>query len=1286
MFLINLSTNQKLEFTNQNDDNNINFQYKNLKLQDLASDNTYSGIGAPWNVTHWANRTDYNLAVSFTNDSYDVVEIPLGSGWEGYRLNATVKDLTDTRNWCNGSFSYGVDNGYSVEENDTTYISNNFQNWTFGKFDLDDDSEMSGNYIDSTSNNPDTDGHDCLELRIGGFLVQPPDTYGYDGQDRCYWTSSFKIPRGEVVDSELKFDVRDYNLMSSNDFELRISINDQQVYSLGALSLKQACGDSWRTFSIPQGLWTNSSNIFMNPINNSEIKINFTFVMALPGGYYYSYDGFENGDYQQLFIDNIELIVKAKTKPSQIQLKMNNREVDDIDWGQGTVEQDSIWTTSFVEANFSSEDVGELGGYTINLKTDTNLYGTKHTPETNYETNTESLGTSFSVSNKSIVNWEFYAYFSVPTGYEESEMRLNFPLDITITWASEPQDPRTNRLDECDNSTQGLLIIPVNSISATPDGFWKFEAISPNYCDQLNIFNNATSIWTLDNEFLSGDYVNITAKITDSPLVSGLIQQTKAQLHIKFPNGTIWSAQSQLKSPDANGFVYFDYFEIPTSPPNYEVGVYEAILIWNNSYSTYGLNETGVIYKIFTVVHKSILTSDQNYYDEIFEDEIINLKISFNDRENFDAIQNAQVYLDNFLGSRQYFSEISPGYYFLEFNTTKGVAGNKTITIYANTSLYVNNEVNVTIELIQQTVLTAQEYPTLQVIWNNNFTIHLNYTEKSSGTGISTIPTTNWIGDNYTVEGNPGVYNITCNSSAYEVNKIHSLIINADKEGYESQSKIIGVFIIKRQTNMSVYVDSLKVPELFQAEKTFYEVLSISVRISDTIFNEFLAGEVLTLISENYVANLTYTTNFWYNISIPCSPSNFSLGLNLIDIRFIKDNYGINIFSFQLLIKQIEIDVDPVGFEDSFNAEIGETINVQIELLDPNTNNSIENAYVSYTWEYGYGTLNETTPGTYQAFIHLPENLQGNYKFNLIITPEESTYKTTQYSFIVVIGEVVDEPQFPSYLLWIIIGVLIIIVSALGVLSLRTYVFMPRKRRKESELLAKTQRFKDLKNIQAIVIIHKLSGIPLYSKSYSILEKHKKELFSGFIQAITTIGEEFSEREITEIEPIDLEISYGAEKVIELDFKQFYCLITDIEDIRVVFILKEKSSERLKSQVSHLALALNLKLSKELEMWDGSLDNLEIVIPKILNEYFELYYKDSFKLAGDLNLIKLKKERALSKMEMRVINVVQSMSKDTNIIVNLNNIVELVSEENKDLVIEAIDSLIRQNIILSIND
>ncbi|MFX0105331.1 MAG: hypothetical protein ACFE75_07565, partial [Candidatus Hodarchaeota archaeon] len=69
IFLMNLSTNQNFDITNQNEDNNETFQNNNLKLHDLASDNIYSGIGAPWNVTHWANRTDYNLDIGFENSS-----------------------------------------------------------------------------------------------------------------------------------------------------------------------------------------------------------------------------------------------------------------------------------------------------------------------------------------------------------------------------------------------------------------------------------------------------------------------------------------------------------------------------------------------------------------------------------------------------------------------------------------------------------------------------------------------------------------------------------------------------------------------------------------------------------------------------------------------------------------------------------------------------------------------------------------------------------------------------------------------------------------------------------------------------------------------------------------------------------------------------------------------------------------------------------------------------------------------------------------------------------------
>jgi hypothetical protein len=72
-------------------------------------------------------------------------------------------------------------------------------------------------------------------------------------------------------------------------------------------------------------------------------------------------------------------------------------------------------------------------------------------------------------------------------------------------------------------------------------------------------------------------------------------------------------------------------------------------------------------------------------------------------------------------------------------------------------------------------------------------------------------------------------------------------------------------------------------------------------------------------------------------------------------------------------------------------------------------------------------------------------------------------------------------------------------------------------------------------------------------------------------------------------------------------------------------------------------------------------------------------------LSPDVNLLKLKKERGLTKMEMRIINVIQSMSTD-NKIADLNNIVELVSEDNKSLIIEAIESLIEKKIIIPLHN
>jgi len=81
----------------------------------------------------------------------------------------------------------------------------------------------------------------------------------------------------------------------------------------------------------------------------------------------------------------------------------------------------------------------------------------------------------------------------------------------------------------------------------------------------------------------------------------------------------------------------------------------------------------------------------------------------------------------------------------------------------------------------------------------------LNYTEKTTGNGIVTTPTTNWIGDYSSIMTSPGVYNMIFNTSAYEVNKLHSLIIRVNESDYEQQSILIKVEITERTT----YIDEI---------------------------------------------------------------------------------------------------------------------------------------------------------------------------------------------------------------------------------------------------------------------------------------------------------------------------------------------------------------------------------------------------------------------------------------------------------------------------------------------
>ncbi|MGM0470140.1 MAG: hypothetical protein ACQERB_15175 [Promethearchaeati archaeon] len=1165
-----------------------------LKTNDVSEDNEFTGIGAPWNITHYANRTEEDITVNFEEGSSDIAEIPLYYGWEGYKLKANLTNIYDSRNWVNGTFHEGNDDGVGTcPEND----SDDVLNWTFNEFDGGSyNNDMSGNYNDSIDN------HDALELRMNGnyHLLNESDRYRYDENDECSWFTNINIPRGKIISSTFKFQVNPFYVANFNSWEVVIKINDIRIYSYGLYDLKDAGEGQWQNYTIAQSRWLNTSNIFPSgPINGTNVKVEVVLLHSSTDASYGPEDG-ENIEYQQIFIDNVELITRAEAYPSDLDLKLNNKYVNDLDWGVGYLDifatgnnwlPDSSNKTYF---NFQTEDVSILGNYDIDLKADLNLFALKNTPESNYETNEKALGTNFIITNASSAEWATYCYVEVPEKYIESEVTISFPSDIDITHVYDPQNPSVNILDQCDNSTPGFLNIPLKTISQTPDGFWELNARSPNYCDDLILYNNATGSWEKPSEFLAGQYLNITAKIDDTAITSGYLDKTHASAILRFPNGSLWTDNIKISSVNTNGNVYFEPILIPTSSINYVAGEYEVLVKWNNSYNDFSFNETGFIYKKINILHESFLEPEKTYYEDNFKDSIINLRVSFYDLIDNKSIENADVYTYNFINpsTENYFSEINPGFYLLEFNVSGGIIGNNNITIYANSTFFVNQQIDITIEIINETNLLVDNDFISDAQFNQNFTIQFNYSDLSTGIGVDTSDILiNWKAD-YSIQSlAQGIYLLTANASSmqYEAGELYNLTIVITKIGYETQSKLINVFItevssyleleidgnvvesndiltvnVRDQLNITafykdinnnsinganIYIqgsdfseDLTEIPSLNQyylnlnatalgqgidnlivyAERTNYKPssipfvveiieveskieiffdgvnktidpttevpigtqINITVKYSDTLFNQYIKGATISLegdISGTFLEEQDLE-QYYYILNT----SNLDVGLRILELKALRNNFETQTKNIRIQVEKIPTQINFTQGSSIINLRPGEYTTIAISLKNLVNNESILGASINYTWVFGSGVFeDENNDGIYTASIG--GALDGSY--TLIVNPSlNENYDFQSFDITITVSRSMAE------VISVQVGSTLAIISALLIggylllyLTILKYPKQVRKVRKYRKSLKK-------ENPPSIDIQNRKRGfIERYKTELSRTSKLKKE-------------------------------------------------------------------------------------------------------------------------------------------------------------------------------------------------
>ena len=1071
-FLKNLDINGNSWSEDQKEIKNEDLQVENLKSQDLASDNTFTGIGVPWNVTHYANRTKTNLAVSINNNSYDASQQVELYGWNGYQLNSTIKNLYDTRNWINGTFHRGSFGGGSPSgSNDSQYIAN----WTFKEADIRGyTNPMSGNYYDTSSSV--SDGQDCLELSINA------SSGSYDVGDKCWWETIIEADRGEVDQAWLSFSIRAYSAdVYNNHMVLQVVVNNKTIWGMGLASILEVSGNpsigTWGEWYNPYPIYIDGDDkvIFPDGFKNMNVTLEFKRVSGTASVY---------GDHSLLF-DNVSLIVKAKAKPSHLELKLNNQDVNDTaNYGEGFVGMLGNWTEDpSVYANFSSNidwplvfnDDGNLKSYKIELETNLTLYVNKSTPESYYaaDPDLDYQGSAFIVSNNSIVNWTTYAHMEIPAGYEETNITVEYPLDVNLTGVFFSQDPSSLSdafIKEYENKK--VVNIPVSSITSNTNGFWKLEAVSPNYCKETDIYNNATTgYWELNNEFLSGEYINVTAKINNSQLISGYINQTKAQLQIRFPNGTIWTAENQLKQVNNTGMVYFDPIIIPTNVPNYEAGLYQAIITWNNSYSSFEMNETGMIYKEFIVVHHSKLEPDQGIYfiDDVFDDSIINIKVSFNDLVDNTAIEAAVVYT-NFPAQPGNLSEISPGFYLYEFDASNANAGNNIVTIYANHTYYDNKSISITIDVIKETTLSVEnEY--FSVPWKQNFIVRFNYTEKNTpANGINTTSiSTGWLGASLN-QPSEGQYELTCSTLAYNTLTLQSFIITLNPDNFEAQSILIRVQIAELASSLELLLNNEDKTSDPNYNLTKGQNLNITVKHKDIQTEQHINNGILELIGEELILNFTRNNTLGQHY-LHLNTTNLGIGAKLFTIVTQASNYQTKTISLRITVNRIEASIDTETGESQKEVEVGEEILLQIILNDTIFGSEIKNATVSYRWAYGQGELTDSdNNGIFEVI--LPKTEAGVYPITIIAFAGDD-YNFESFELTLVVSQPVAKTGADlTWLIYVLIGGIIGLVSVFTLYQTHfKYPPMVRKIRKLKKKIGKGKKTKFILTTKRSTII-----------------------------------------------------------------------------------------------------------------------------------------------------------------------------------------------------------------------
>jgi hypothetical protein len=329
----------------------------------------------------------------------------------------------------------------------------------------------------------------------------------------------------------------------------------------------------------------------------------------------------------------------------------------------------------------------------------------------------------------------------------------------------------------------------------------------------------------------------------------------------------------------------------------------------------------------------------------------------------------------------------------------------------------------------------------------------------------------------------------------------YSVSIRLSKYGHEIVDEAY-VFEVKRTPTT---LDCIGKPSVFYITRSYYMAFFFNSNLIDGV-----EGAQFTTSPEiGDFFSFQAQSQGWYNFTL--APE--ILGERNATFYLVRSGFESQTFSFMMTVEAIPIVIAP-GYELNMTRSASEYghMDIELRLIANDTQDSIVEADVEYHISDFIDEQNilsigqiPAVNGQFNARIEMPR--AGGYVLNITIS--KTNYRTLTLTILLNVGS--DVPAAMLYYAWVFLpgGVPLIALVTAGALGRRA--FKKKTTQRKLELMAYESRFDDANNIIGFFVIHRNTGLPVYSKVFK--GGLEEALVSGFISAISLFRSEFKEEE-----------------------------------------------------------------------------------------------------------------------------------------------------------------------------